>query len=798
LKESSLIYYRGKNHKDIFYRGKYHKAMYLGNNLVWEKLEEDNGEVGGNEFIFTSNEDWSEDENFGKVSFSVKGNIKIDWGDGYTTNVNNYNEYEYVYHWYNYPDEITEYEDEEGNWIDIESKYYSFPATIKITGDLKSFESPEYLYEIVTPLPKSMADMEYTDTIYDDNYNVIHEGDLILYCQSLSHIPKEMFKNCPNIKSYKSVFAGHQLEEIPNDIFAYAQNATDFSYALSGSGGTAFLPDNLFENCRNGEYFAYVLSGVSLSGEWNDETNDYVYKEINSLFANCKKAKDLNYALRGFKGYSVNGGYKLLGNVFQGCDWVEDFSGAFTDCNFSSIEGDTFKNCLSATDFSNLFGYGTNNNTTLTSIKGNMFSGCINVESFSGVFKNCTALYSVEGELFKDCINAGDFSHCFENCYKLSEAPVFKDLPKAMDFSYCFYNSSAKPIENMINNCPLADNFEYIFAQEKEVGKSGNYSGITNITANVFADCVGAVKFNNAFENSAIKTISDSIFTGCTNAEDFTECFLNCTNLTTVCNDLFLDCANAVSFKNCFMNDSAMTTAPAFTGLSKAKDFSSCFAYTKVNVVNNMFAGCSSAETFEKCFITTKKYASGVYTPDNTNLTSIATNIFAGCSSAVNFSNCFLNCAKLTDVTTDLFSDCTSAEDFTSMFEYTAITRVPIFSNCSNAKTFNRTFANTNVEFITEDNFSGCNNVEDFSYTFYKCNKLTSMAMECVKDWVNLQTVDCCFYEDTYCYPYTYWWEIIPDVPNHNECFTNTGINNMTDEAYLEFIKVVPSAWGRV
>lgn len=37
-KQSSRIYYRGKDHKDIYFQGNFHEKMYIGSNLVWEKL----------------------------------------------------------------------------------------------------------------------------------------------------------------------------------------------------------------------------------------------------------------------------------------------------------------------------------------------------------------------------------------------------------------------------------------------------------------------------------------------------------------------------------------------------------------------------------------------------------------------------------------------------------------------------------------------------------------------------------------------------------------------------------------
>lgn len=37
-RQSSRIYYQGKDHKDIYFQGHYHDAMYIGNQLVWKKI----------------------------------------------------------------------------------------------------------------------------------------------------------------------------------------------------------------------------------------------------------------------------------------------------------------------------------------------------------------------------------------------------------------------------------------------------------------------------------------------------------------------------------------------------------------------------------------------------------------------------------------------------------------------------------------------------------------------------------------------------------------------------------------
>lgn len=37
-KQSSRIYFQGKDHKDIWFQGNYHNAMYVGSQLVWKKI----------------------------------------------------------------------------------------------------------------------------------------------------------------------------------------------------------------------------------------------------------------------------------------------------------------------------------------------------------------------------------------------------------------------------------------------------------------------------------------------------------------------------------------------------------------------------------------------------------------------------------------------------------------------------------------------------------------------------------------------------------------------------------------
>lgn len=44
-KQSSRLYYQGKDHKDIYFQGHYHDAMYVGSQLVWEKIYDERTEL---------------------------------------------------------------------------------------------------------------------------------------------------------------------------------------------------------------------------------------------------------------------------------------------------------------------------------------------------------------------------------------------------------------------------------------------------------------------------------------------------------------------------------------------------------------------------------------------------------------------------------------------------------------------------------------------------------------------------------------------------------------------------------
>ena len=55
MRQSSRIYFVGKDHKDIYFQGHYHDKMYIGSQLVWEKLK-------GREYIFDFRFDYYEEE----------------------------------------------------------------------------------------------------------------------------------------------------------------------------------------------------------------------------------------------------------------------------------------------------------------------------------------------------------------------------------------------------------------------------------------------------------------------------------------------------------------------------------------------------------------------------------------------------------------------------------------------------------------------------------------------------------------------------------------------------------------
>ncbi|MGN0464894.1 MAG: hypothetical protein ACI4F9_00925 [Lachnospiraceae bacterium] len=231
-KQSSRLFFNGKDHKDIYFQGHYHKAMYLGSELVWEKKDD----YEGFEFIVDS-------EINGKVVFYASGSISIDWGDGTSS--------KYYYNDLNTP---ISHEYVEG----LEE------CKVRIIGNLTGLKiiSLGALTKILTPFPKSMR-------------NATDFSRCFYQCVLLTGIPENLFANCPNATDFSRCFEDcWSLASIPENLFANCPNATDFSRCFCYCGGLTGKVPELWKRVNVTKYRQCFL-GCTSAANYTDIPYDW-------------------------------------------------------------------------------------------------------------------------------------------------------------------------------------------------------------------------------------------------------------------------------------------------------------------------------------------------------------------------------------------------------------------------------------------------------------------------------------------------------------------------------------------
>lgn len=158
----------------------------------------------------------------------------------------------------------------------------------------------------------------------------------------------------------------------------------------------------------------------------------------------------------------------------------------------------------------------------------------------------------------------------------------------------------------------------------KSIDLSGtNLTQIAQPTESSFKDLSYA-----SFYGSGITSIPDNMFLNCTKITNFSECFVNCGNLTTIGNYAFAGCSSVKSFNMSFYE---------CTNLQTIGDYA--------------FAGCNSVDSFERCFF------------GCTNLTTIGKNIFEGCENVESYQQTFLDCVNLTGNAPELWLTGTNSKE---------------------------------------------------------------------------------------------------------------------------------------
>ena len=143
-------------------------------------------------------------------------------------------------------------------------------------------------------------------------------------------------------------------------------------------------------------------------------------------------------------------------------------------------------------------------------------------------------------------------------------------------------------------------------------------------------------------------------------ADDWKNCFENCTELTSLSNDLFAKNTAATSFNSCFSGCTGLTSLPAgmFDANVEVTSFNSCFSGCTglTSLPTGLFAKNTKAKNFDYSF-------NGC-----TSLTDLPEGLFDGNVNATSFLSCFNGCSNLSKLPEGLFAKNTAATDFQSCF----------------------------------------------------------------------------------------------------------------------------------
>ncbi|MDC7174595.1 hypothetical protein PQH01_00890 [Bacteroides cellulosilyticus] len=198
-----------------------------------------------------------------------------------------------------------------------------------------------------------------------------------------------------------------------------------------------------------------------------------------------------------------------------------------------------------------------------------------------------------------------------------------------------------------------------------------------------------------------------------TETEDFSYCFCQCSNLTSIPEGLFDKNIEVTSFEYCFQDCSKLESIP--TGLFdkniNVTSFGYCFQGCKKlsNIPTGLFDRNTKVTDFTYCFEACS------------NLTSIPTGLFDKNIKVTSFKYCFEACSNLTSIPTGLFDKNTNVTSFWACFQ-----------SCSTLESIPEGLFDKNIEVTSFDGcFSNCTNLKGAPKGLFNNNKKVTNFMCC-------------------------------------------------------------------
>ncbi len=290
-------------------------------------------------------------------------------------------------------------------------KIHSFGENIHGEIPLPSINSFKYVTEFKRTFQREIhmvseveEDVKYEYAVNLSNDDVNFESCIAYYEPELV-IPKNFFANAPKVKHMDLVFSGRtDLEKIPKDLFLNLPNAKTFkrTFAYCFELETR-LTNDFFKNSTEVESFEGTFFDCSsITGSIPEKIFEKTTKVISfkEVFAGC---------------YSLTGNFPE--KLFENCTKVESFEGTFSEC--SSITGGIpeklFTNCPDVLTFEKTF----NRCDELDGIlPTNLFDSNLKATNFEKTFYFCRELKGTAPRLWERGNLTGWYS-CYFQCLSL-------------------------------------------------------------------------------------------------------------------------------------------------------------------------------------------------------------------------------------------------------------------------------------------------------------------------------------------------------------------------------------------
>ena len=294
-------------------------------------------------------------------SFFGMDPIEIDYGNGekeeitdlYNRHYKEYSEGEYILKLKNIRDftidsnedyevEILQWgkitEKNEQNYIKIPnvSKIYEpEPDRIPITyANAKFTEIPEWLFSkkvtstVMSKFYYCTGLTSIPEGLFKYNVNATDFISTFNGCTGLTNIPEGLFKNNANVINLGITFRGCTgLTNIPEELFKNNANATDFGGTFGGCTGLTNIPEGLFKNNANATNFGGTFGGctslTSIPEELFKHNVNATY--FTSTFNGCTGLTSISEKIIELgKKVKEKGGNTL--NMFQGCTSASNYN----------------------------------------------------------------------------------------------------------------------------------------------------------------------------------------------------------------------------------------------------------------------------------------------------------------------------------------------------------------------------------------------------------------------------------------------------------------------------------------